>query len=785
MRCSCMDILLEDRQRKPMKKIFLLFFFISIYSIALSQRVTIQGITRSAESLETLSGISILESGSNSGTVSNRYGFFSISVPKGTVNLLISGVGVSAQEVLLQVNRDTSVTFLMQGKSLSEVVISASVKPNRIPLSRMSLRSEELEAVPPLLGEPDMVKALALLPGVNLALEGSSALAVRGGNPDQNLILLDGAKVFNPTHLFGIISVFNTDAIEQVILYKGNFPAQFGGKVASVMDIQLKEGTSEVAEVKGSIGLLSSRISFSGPIGKQQNAHYLLTARASYLGLFLSPIYLAYRSGGAESFLNYWLYDINAKVNRDFANGSKLYASFYTGQDFMTTREGEFQRNESIAGFTWYNQTLSLRYTMPIGKKVFWSNQTTFSRYQFRLKAEEVFTNTDPLTNMEEQGFLRLASISGIHNAMGQSVVDVYPGAGHNLQIGIQADYFGYNPQEVRIEASGETARVESISNLRSVEPQAWIQDRWNIGLFMIEGGIRAHGSVVSDTSYLSLEPRIQAEWKVTNHLFVNAGWGRTSQFSHVISATQLGLPGDVWVPVSEGLLPQVANQWAVGISGSTIDEKWEASIELYQRRTQNLSIYLPDFVDVGLLPGEDFLTQLNLGGEGLANGLELFFRTSQNGFQGWASYTLAESRQRFEQFQQGKWQPTPFDIRHSIKIVGSQELDQQWKLSGMWIFQSGRPFYLPTARVPDIDGGSYVFYPDDPLRFPAYHRLDLGVEFSPSSSKTWSFGVYNVYNRLNPTFLRINRPRNGLEGEVVGVTILPFLPYVSYSWTL
>jgi hypothetical protein len=636
-----------------------------------------------------------------------------------------------------------------------------------------------IKRLPALLGEQDILKALTLTPGVNLALEGSSGLVVRGGTPDQNLILLDGARVFNPTHLLGLFSVFNAEAVANVDLYKGQFPARYGGRLSSVIDVRLKEGNRKAFEGNASIGLLTSQVLAQGPIGKRTS--FLLAGRASYLGLLLLPVYVAYLNDQANAYANYWLYDFNGKVNHTFADHSQLFVSFYTGQDRFSVREGgSLAADETKLGFNWGNQTMTVRYNRLLGQKVFWRTQATASRYAFRQQTEMGVSRVGPdgLT----AGTTTFTNRPGLQNYALSSQWDLYPGGGHRLELGLQWDAMVYQSIRYREQSSFlDEASVRDELTWRSQEPQAWIEHIWERGPWRVSTGLRFHGEIQADTLFRSLEPRLSLGWQFVPGWHLTLAWARNSQFMHQLSATQLGLPGDVWVPATRLLPPQSGDQGSAGLKGKW--GRYEVSVEGYFRRTKHLTLYQPPNVDVGVILSEGWQQRILRMGEGRAYGVEVMLGAQFTRFQGWISYSLAQSEIRFPDFKGGTWQPSPYDQRHTLHVVGLYQLKPRWRLSGSWTYHTGRLIYLPGSQLPSLDQGRVVIINPTPQRLPAYHRLDFAWEYTTRKQTTWRFGVYNAYNQLNPLFVRVRQPTATRPGGLRGVAVGPLLPYLAYAW--
>jgi hypothetical protein len=507
-----------------------------------------------------------------------------------------------------------------------------------------------------------------------------------------------------------------------------------------------------------------------------------------------------YRNGAADEFQSYWLYDVNAKINHRFADQSQLFVSLYSGQDFAPVRTGTFGGSEAQELLTWFNQTASVRYHRLLGKQVFWSSQLTASRYVFQQRYRE--TEVIPTIGSDTTtSWLEANSRPSLSNLSAQSLIDWYPGSGHQLQLGVQWDVSQYRPDALTVQSSeqGILSRVDRVLSIQ--EPQVWISDTWEQGSWQVQGGLRLHMALAKDSLFALPEPRLQIQWKAQPNWVLMGSWGIQRQFAHQLSATRLGLPGDVWVPASRDLPPQHGQQLSIGtlLQGTQGQSgQWEFSLETYYQTANQQVLYQPSLIDVGVVLGDNWQDRLLTRGQGRGYGAELFFRLNRKRFQFWAAYTLAWSEQRFPSLSQGNWQPGVFDQRHSFKWVGFFQLRKRWQASITWVLQSGRPIFLPGGEAPGPESslpgfdfsepgsnqGSFLIYPTDPQRFPLYHRMDLGLVFQAKEKRSWKLGAYNLYNQVNPLFLTVRPPDMGQsEGTVVGTGVLPFLPYVSYQW--
>ncbi|RMG68485.1 MAG: TonB-dependent receptor, partial [Bacteroidetes bacterium] len=499
---------------------------------------------------EAIAGATVYDSLSQQGSYSNRYGFFSLSREAGPMVLLLRAANYQPHRLALVMQRDSSITLTMQPRVAGAVQIDDSMAMAGEPLTLglIQFPVERLEEVPTLLGEPDILKALALTPGVSLGIEGSSGLLVRGGTPDQNLIRLDGARLYNVTHLLGFVSAFNSDALQEVDLYKGQFPARYGERLASVLDLRMREGNSESFRGEAGIGLVSSQLSMEGPLGERSS--FLATARSSYATLAAIPIGLAYRSGSPEPAFNYWLYDLTGKVNHRFRDGGRLFLSAYHGQDWFTTREGTFNGDEFLGRYNWINQAANLRYTRPLGQRWFWEAQAHYSRYAFQLVGDDRYFAGDSLLTD------RLDSRHGVQDWSGRSTLDFYPGGGHRLQGGVQGDLHRFRPRDLRVQAGDLNAPISRTDTLIPARHlAAWLEDRWRWGRLELAVGMRMSLFQAPDSTFRSWEPRLHAAYALCPRWQVSASYGRVAQYES----------GHSWRPLFTSECGALAAAWGPG----------------------------------------------------------------------------------------------------------------------------------------------------------------------------------------------------------------------------
>jgi len=765
-------------------------------SLLYGQSYTISGYITEAGSGESLIGAAIYDSLSGRGCYSNEYGYYSLSLPAGEVLLRAQYAAHEPFRKAYHLVADTSLDIALALHTLDIVEITDDVqhdlRSNGIGRIRISL--PQLNAVPALLGEKDVLKALALTPGVSTGIEGTSGLLVRGGSPDQNLLLLDGATVYNAAHLFGFVSIFNSEALKHVELYKGDFPARFGGRLSSVVDIRMKEGNNQKRQGKASIGLLSSKLLLEGPIQKGRTS-YMVSARASYLGIFLLPTYISYKRGKTTNFLNYWLYDVNAKMNHTFKDKSRLFISAYTGHDAWQAREGNRQL-ESRFNLNWGNTTTSLRYYRSMGTKWFMESMLTFSRYHYGLGTLEQGEIANGGSSLKIDNHSELES--RIKDWTGKWALDYHPTHGHHFKMGLEATAHRYDPA---IGTSNVSSRPVSPNEaIFSREYAAYLED--NIRLtpwWSIYAGGRATVFEVEDTIYSSLEPRFSMSWGTAGNWAIKAAYSQMQQYLHLLSNHGVGLPNDIWVPATAKVAPQQARQWSLGFSKNISAWHTELTIDAYYKRMAKLIDYRPgtDFLSVFDQSWQDIVEK---NGKGEVYGLEVMLHKKQGRLNGWLAYTLSWNRRKFARINGGHWYAAKYDRRHEFSFTASYQLTEKWRLASTWVYSSGQPVTLPIGIQQDLNGQEVFIYAGrNNMRMPAYHRLDVGAEYHFTTSNgrkaQLSLGVYNLYNRKNPFYLDIERASkviygppvqelNTPERQMVLKSLFPFLPSITYSWT-
>ena len=792
-----------------MKNTILLILLLLVSSIPLAaQQYTISGYITDSDSGEALIGANIVDFKTNSGTISNTYGFYSLTLPTDSVYLTLSYIGYQTQSYALLLNQDIQLNIQLSPSvdlETVEVVASADADPieERTQMSTVSIPIREIKKLPAFLGETDVLKALQLLPGVQSGGEGQSGLYVRGGSPDQNLILLDGVPVYNASHLFGFFSVFNADAIRDVNLIKGGFPARYGGRLSSVLDINMKEGNMKEFHGAGSIGLIASKITIEGPIISDKTS-FIVSARRTYIDILARPIIKSsFQQGGGDGVAGYYFYDMNAKVNHRFSDRDRLFISFYSGRDVFYFQSEENYDGDTYAqdiGFGWGNITTAIRYNRVWGNRLFSNTTLTYSQYNFNTNGSEEDTYTSQGQTITE-GF-SINYDSGIRDLAARIDFDFVPNPNHFIRFGAGIINHRFDPGTFDVSFQDEDEDFETTFGQEIVDANEfalYAEDDFKIGSQLkVNAGLHFSGFALnSGKLYTSLQPRIGMRYLLPNQLSLKASFATMQQYVQFLTNENLSLPTDLWLPTTERVLPQQSWQAAIGIAKSFGDD-YELSIEGYYKQMRNVISYAEGASFISFADWQNNVTQ----GNGEAYGGEFLLRKKQGKLTGWIGYTLNWTWRQFDDINFGEPYPYKYDRRHDISIVGIYDFNDRISLSATWVYGSGNAYTLGEAvysgYFPLGEGGNNFqtlftteyFQERNNQRTPAYHRFDIGVNFTKQKrwwKRTWSFGAYNLYNRNNPFFLFLDTvydPRTqGQRTVLTQISLFPVIPYFNWSF--
>lgn len=771
-----------------------------------AQNVTLSGYVQDLDTGEPLIGASVYDTRSGKGTISNEYGFYSLTLPADSVLLRASYVGYQAMEFRLHVTENRKFAINMKASLvLDDVEITASDLERieeQTQMSTIDVSMDKVKALPVLLGEKDVLKTIQLLPGVQSGSEGSSGIYVRGGGQDQNLILLDGVPIYNASHLFGFFSVFNADAINSVKLIKGGFPARYGGRLSSVLDIRMKEGNMKKVRAEGSIGIVSSKLTVEGPIIKDKTS-FIVSGRRTYLDLLARPfIALAQQNQEEKVTGGYYFWDLNAKINHKFSESSRLFLSGYFGRDRFFARIQENYNNgiEQVEGeidnnLKWGNAILALRWNKIISPKLFVNVTGTYSRYQFDIGFDENFTYTTPDSTRSERIFAEY--LSGINDWTGKFDFDYHPSANHAIKFGGGNTYHTFTPgvNQFQFDESGSAPLDTTFGSTQQFAHEHWlyVEDDWKISnRIKVNAGLHAAGFLVRDKWYSSLQPRIAARFLLDEKSSIKASYARMTQFLHLLTNPSIGLPTDLWVPVTDQVLPQQAQQVAVGYARS-LPEGFQITVEGYYKDMQGLIDYKEGTSFIGT--GEDWQDKVVVG-TGNSYGGEILLEKKLGKTSGWIGYTLSWTNRQFDDLNFGETFPYRYDRRHDIGVAITHKFNEKVDVGLVWVYGTGNAVTLAQERYlgigtlsgPGIFGGlqeiEHIAARNN-YRMPSYHRLDLGVNLHKKKKhfeRTWSFGLYNAYSRQNPFFLYFGFDRNN-DRKLYQLSLFPIIPSVSYSF--
>ncbi len=794
---------------------------------------TISGTITDEASAETLIGANIMDLLHRRGAVSNAYGFYSLTLPEGLTELNYSYMGYDTQRFMLTLTKDTVIHMKLNTRNeLQEVVIlsdKTEVGINATHMSSIDIPMTQLQNTPSILGEPDVMKTIQMMPGVQAGVEGSAGLHVRGGSIDQNLILLDGIPVYNVDHIFGFFSVFTPEAVKKVTLFKGSFPARFGGRLSSVVDVRTNDGDMHKYHGMVSIGLLASKVQLEGPIIKGRTS-FNVSARRSYIDIMTLPFIKS------EEKIRYYFYDINAKINHRFSDKARLYLSFYNGRDHY----GLNQKYDSYNGYysdgitlwevtgksrdkmsmNWGNLIGSARLNLVFTSKLFANMTLAYNKYQCNMKSDATYTETQDKAQTQNSFSSRYNS--GIRDWSYMIDFDYTPVATHDVKFGAAYQRHNFHPEvaSTKIKELDENQVVQDTSyyntnnsRVRAHELTAYIEDNFNIGR-RLRMNLGVHFSLfnVQEKNYFSVQPRLSARYQATKGLAFKASYTQMCQYIHLLTSGSIGMPTDLWVPVTKAIKPMRAHQYSMG-AYYIWPRGWELSVEGYYKDMYNVLEYKNGSSFYGSSTGwEDKIER----GKGRSMGIEFMLQKLSGRTTGWLSYTLAKSDRIFADgsINNGYRFPYKYDRRHTVNLVVNHKFSNRIDVSATWMFATGG-----TATI--ADQATVVLRPNDTgqtsgltqvdlvekrnnYRLPASHRLNVGINFRKKTKRgerIWNISAYNTYNAMNPNMiyndssyeyyqLGYDETTGNMVSEfvpgrrrLVKLTILPLIPSVSYTF--
>ncbi|MFN8713594.1 MAG: TonB-dependent receptor [Bacteroidota bacterium] len=776
------------------KKIpFLAMLCLLAFSASAQQtKFTISGTVREAGSLEKLPGVTVANLRTRSGTATNNYGFYSLTLPKDSVELLVSYVGYKPVKKVFYLRADTVINIDLGIIELQTVEISAEQQESiseSTQMSQVSIPVEQVKQIPALLGEKDVLKVLQLMPGVQKGQEGSSGFYVRGGGPDQNLIILDDATVYNAFHLFGFFSLFNGDALKSIELTKGGFPSRYGGRLSSVLEMQMKDGDRQAFHGEAGIGLISSRLLLEGPILKGKSS-FVVSGRRTYIDLLTIPFQKAFNP---DVLAGYFFYDFNAKANYEINSKNTLYLSGYFGRDkFYSRFKTGFDDDQSKANLSWGNATGTFRWNHIWNSRLFSNTSLIFTNYQLGINVREEF-DTD---------FFELNYNSGIRDYSFKYDFDFVPSPKHYIRFGLMTTYHQFRPSAIVVTDSYGGSLEEKARLIEAWESGLYFEDDWTVtSRLKVNAGVRISHFTAQKKHYWRPEPRIAARYMLRENLSLKASWAVMNQYLHLLSNTGIGLPTDLWVPATKRVNPQRSWQGAFGVAQDIPKYKLLLSLEGYYKRSFDIIGYKEgaSFLAVGDLGenGEPISWEDNVTpGQAWSYGVEFLVQRKFGKFTGWIGYTLSWTQLQFDSLNSGKKFYARYDRRHDLSVVGIYKINDHITLSATWVYGTGNAITLPQAELSlpvhspgTPNGGNNWFITDygekNSFRMAAYHRLDVGIQFHKKlkrSERTFELSAYNVYSRLNPFFYYVGYDRQG-NRRLRQVSLFPIIPSVSWTW--
>lgn len=759
-------------------------------------KFTISGYISEKGSKENLPGVTVYVPKLKVGTASNNYGFYSITLPKDSVEVIFSYVGFKAKKISFYLDKNISFNVEMGAEHLQEVTVSAEQTrkiSEETQMSSVDIPIEQIKQIPALMGEKDVLKVIQLMPGVQKGSEGSTGIYVRGGGPDQNLIILDEAPVYNANHLFGFFSVFNGDALKSVELIKGGFPARYGGRLSSVIDLQMKDGNKEKIHGEAGIGLIAARLTLEGPIIKNK-CSFLISGRRTYIDALVAPFL------PKDGKLGYYFYDINAKINYVFNDKNRLYLSGYFGQDKFYLKR-KTADSESMSGINWGNATSTLRWNHLFNSRLFSNLSFIFTNYKLGIENQEKYDND----------YYNLKYTSNIRDFGVKYNFDFMPHPNHYIRFGANATWHHFIPQALVIKASDPVNELNIKSRaIDTYEGGIFIEDDWRMtSKLKMNIGFRLSALSSKGNDFFNPEPRAAVRYFLGNNFSLKGSYAMMNQYLHLLSSTGIGLPTDLWVPATNKVKPQQSQQVALGLAKDLPNKNITITVEGYYKWMKNVLNYKEgaNFLNVGDNSNpetqNDWQTKV-VSGTGLSYGAELLIQKKVGKFTGWIGYTLSWTWLQFDSLNFGERFPARYDRRHDISVVGIYKINDHITLSATWVYGTGNAITLPIASYgieqhtipgtqqqarpgelwPYTIGGDYG--KKNSFRMSPYHRMDIGIQFHKKLKRcvrTFEVSLYNVYSRQNPFFYYISYDNDSKKNKLMQASLFPILPSVSWSY--
>lgn len=773
---------------KKQKQILLLACFCFVVASSSAQtKFTISGTVKDKNTGEELIGAIVrITELSNVGVATNSYGFYSLTIPEGNYTIAINSIGYQAKAEKIVLDKNIKLDLLLEGAALqmNEVEITSEKKDANVTQAQMGVEKldmKEVNKIPVIFGEKDILKTIQLLPGVKSAGDGNSGFYVRGGAADQNLILLDEAPVYNASHLLGFFSTFNSDAIKDVTLYKGNSPAQYGGRLASVLDVKMNEGNDKKYHIKGGIGLIASKLAIEGPI-KKETGSFLITARRTYADMFL-------KLSKDEKIKNngLYFYDVNLKANYRLGKKDRLFLSGYFGRDKISFG--------SSFGIDWGNATGTLRWNHLMNDKLFSNTSFIFSNYSYKIAINSGTTDFEILSRIRDYNF--------------KQEFQYFPNPKNNIRIGFNSIFHTVTPGQIKASASS-SINSSKLQDRYGWENALYFNNEWkaldrlniNYGVRLTTFSIIGKGDFysfdergnVNDTAkystgqfvktYINPEPRISASFIVNENNSIKMAYARNVQNLHLLSNSTSSSPTDSWISSTINVKPEIADQFSLGYFTNLKQNKYEVSTEAYYKTMQNQI----DFKNGANVQSNEKVEGELLYGIGRAYGLELLVKKKTGKLTGWIGYTLSRTERKIDGINNNNWYLARQDRTHDISIVSIYDIGTKWSISATWVYNTGNAVTFPSGKY-EVDGQVQFLYTErNGYRMPAYHRLDIGATWQRKKTErfesSWNFSIYNAYARENAYTISFRQSETDpSKTEAVQVSLFRFVPSVTYNF--
>ncbi len=798
-----------------MKFFLSVFILFSLYTANAQSKSTLSGYVTDSKNGEALIGVKVYIPSTNQGAVTNNYGFYSLTVNSGKYTIEFRSGLYPSEPREIDLNNDVRLDIELgtNVKDLKEIVINAKKgeNVNSTQMGQIQLDIEKIKTLPAFMGEVDVIKTIQLLPGVSSVSEGGQGFYVRGGGPDQNLVMLDEGVVYNAAHLFGFFSVFNADAVKSVNLIKGGMPANYGGRMSSVLEVNMNEGNNKKFKVKGGLGAISSRLTVEGPLKKDKGS-FIISGRRTYIDLIMKAA-IPDTSPFAGS--SYFFYDFNAKFNYKLTDKDRIFLSGYYGKDVFNfeDRDGGFN-----AKMPWGNGIAALRWNHLFSNKLFMNLTSTFSDYQFSFGSQ--------------QDEFRFELFSGVRDIGTKVDFSYFPNSRHSIKWGADHIYHTFTPTSVSAQNDTVVFNTGAAQKLYAHETAFYALDDFELNdKIKINAGLRysmyhhvgpftryikGDGISTPDTAiqyakgdlikfYHGLEPRLSARFLLPDKSSIKAGYSYNYQYVHLTSLSAVSLPTDIWYPSTDKAKPEIGWQASIGYFRNFMNDMFETSVEIYYKEMDNMIEYKE-----GAVPGDevnDNTDNLLVYGKGWAYGIEFFIKKSVGKFTGWIGYTWAKTDRKFPDLNEGLIYPAKYDRRHDLSIVGTYKLNNRWTFSTSFIYATGNTLTLPSSWYVQEQNLLFNYGARNSTRMAPYHRLDLSANWYSKDYKTktdaqgneiqvkkkiksnWAFSIYNVYNRANPFFLYVDNDGKFLNGDfkitVKQVSLFPIIPSVTWNFEL